>query len=136
MLAESEAMTEEALVGEPRTCQRCGHELVSDAVFCSRCGEPAGERRRFEPTASDEIWEEASDRSRLIALLLCVFLGYLGAHRFYVGKIGTGILWLITGGLFGVGYVIDAVLIAAGSFRDHLGLPLIFWDANEPILKH
>jgi TctA family transporter len=71
---------------------------------------------------------DASPESRLVALLLCVFLGPLGLHRFYVGKIGSGILWLLTGGLFGIGYIIDIVLIATGGFRDAAGLRLVFWD--------
>src|SRR6266851_6602254 len=90
----------EPFMNEANRCQRCGHELLSDAVFCARCGEPL-EGDRHTPPAISEEWEEASDRSRLVALLLCVLLGYLGVHRFYVGKIGTGILWLMTGGMFG-----------------------------------
>lgn len=60
----------------------------------------------------------------LVALLLCVLVGALGVHRFYVGKIGTGILWLITGGCFLVGWIVDIVMIASGSFTDADGLPL------------
>ena len=60
----------------------------------------------------------------MVALLLCIFLGGIGAHRFYVGKIGTGILYLLTGGLFGSGWVIDIILIVAGSFKDQFDLPL------------
>lgn len=110
----------------PSNCQRCGHELLPDAAFCSRCGEAVRAPGYVKHAPSD--YEEVSDRSRLIALLLCIFLGYLGLHRFYVGKIFTGIVWLLTGGIFGVGYVIDLVLIAAGAFRDCDGMRLIFWE--------
>jgi len=108
-----------------QTCQRCGRVMPADAIFCAQCGdriEPARVRSRSTG------YEEVSERSRLIALLLCLFLGYVGVHRFYVGKIGTGVLWLLTGGLFGIGYVVDAILIAVGSFRDADGLRLVFWD--------
>ena len=70
-----------------------------------------------------------SSKSRLVALLLCVFLGYLGIHRFYVGKIGTGILWLLTAGLFGIGALVDLILIAVGSFTDKAGLPVSSWES-------
>lgn len=62
-----------------------------------------------------------SGKSRLAALLLCFFLGVLGVHRFYVGKVGTGILWLFTGGLFGIGVLVDFIIIAVGSFKDSNG---------------
>ena len=64
-------------------------------------------------------------KSKITALLLCIFLGYLGAHRFYVGKSFTGIVWLLTLGLFGVGVFIDFALILIGAFRDNLGRPLV-----------
>ncbi|MBQ3778424.1 MAG: TM2 domain-containing protein [Fibrobacter sp.] len=51
------------------------------------------------------------EHNKWIALALCILLGYLGLHRFYEGKIWTGILWLCTGGLCGVGIIVDAILI-------------------------
>lgn len=60
-------------------------------------------------------------KSRIIAFLLCFFFGLLGVHRFYVGKVGTGVLWLLTGGLFGIGALIDLFVIIFGGFRDEDG---------------
>ena len=65
-----------------------------------------------------------SPKSKAVAALLCFFLGYLGAHRFYAGKVGTGILWLLTFGLFGFGELIDFIMILCGSFKDGAGLPI------------
>ena len=59
-----------------------------------------------------------SPKSKLIALCLCFFLSGLGVHRFYVGKIGTGILYLLTGGLFFIGIIIDLVNILSNKFKD------------------
>jgi len=68
-----------------------------------------------------------SPKSRLVALLLCFFLGPLGVHRFYVGKIGTGILMLVTLGIFGIWVIIDLIFIAAGSFKDSQGRRVFLW---------
>lgn len=62
-----------------------------------------------------------SSKSRIIALLLCIFLGFLGIHRFYVGKTGTGFLFLITGGFLGIGVLIDFIMILFGSFTEKSG---------------
>lgn len=68
-----------------------------------------------------------SSKSRLAATLLCLFLGELGIHRFYVGKIGTGILWLFTAGLFGIGLIVDFILIVCGQFKDANGNLITVW---------
>ncbi len=119
---------------EPRICPHCGTRYHTNA--CPTCGylplrdrAPAGETRVVErvvervPAAAGA----ASPKSRLAALLLVLFLGILGIHRFYVGKVGTGLLFLITGGLFGIGWVIDLILIVCGVFRDRRGLPVREW---------
>lgn len=59
-----------------------------------------------------------SEKSKGVAAVLCFFLGCLGIHRFYVGKIGTGILWLVTLGFCGIGTLIDFIMILCGSFKD------------------
>ncbi len=68
-----------------------------------------------------------SEKSRMVDLLLCLFLGLLGIHRFYEGKVGTGLLWLFTGGLFGIGAFIDFILICIGSAKDSSGARIINW---------
>lgn len=70
----------------------------------------------------------ASDKSRLVALLLCWFFGILGVHRFYVGKAGTGIAMIFTFGGFGIWAIIDLIMIAAGAFTDIDGRSITQWD--------
>ena len=106
----------------PRFCPRCGHELLRVGSYCSQCALPIPEEeRQYEDYG-------VSPRSRTVALILCALLGYLGVHRFYVGKIGSGLIWLCTGGLFGIGWVIDLVVIALGTFRDIDGLLVEDWE--------
>lgn len=68
--------------------------------------------------------EAAASKDWMTAFLLCFFLGGLGAHRFYVGKIGTGILYLLTAGVFGIGYLVDLIALVCGKFTDKDGNPV------------
>jgi len=65
-----------------------------------------------------------SDKGFVPAILLCFFLGGLGVHRFYVGKVGTGLLQLLTLGGLGIWTMVDFIMIVTGNFRDKAGLPV------------
>jgi TM2 domain-containing membrane protein YozV len=98
-------------------CRGCGRVISMAAVACPSCGAPT-ERRP----------PNVSDKSRLAALLLCFFVGIFGVHRFYVGKIWTGLLHLFTLGVFGIWTFIDFILIAVGVFTDKQGRKVVVWD--------
>jgi TM2 domain-containing membrane protein YozV len=57
----------------------------------------------------------------MATVLFCLFLGVFGVHRFYVGKIGTGILMLLTAGGLGIWALIDLIMIICARFRDKEG---------------
>ncbi len=128
-------------------CIKCGAEIEDGVKFCPKCGAPqgagsassAGSTAQTNSTSAgsttyagsaaakprmnmyvDDNGQpvRVSEKSWLATLLLEIFLGGLGIHRFYVGKIGTGILWLITAGIFGIGWIVDLVMIACGNFKD------------------
>lgn len=65
-----------------------------------------------------------AQKSKLATMLLCWVLGVFGVHRFYLGKIWTGILYLCTGGLWGVGTVFDMVMLLLNVTKDKQGVPL------------
>ena len=68
-----------------------------------------------------------SEKSRTVALALALLLGVFGAHRFYVGKIGTGLLQLFTLGGFGIWWLVDMIMIIVGGFKDREGEKLVDW---------
>jgi TM2 domain-containing membrane protein YozV len=100
--------------GQMVYCRGCGKPLHMTAVICPNCGAPQ------RPAGS-------SDKLILPAFLLCFFVGFLGVHRFYVGKIGTGILQIFTFGGLGIWVLIDMILILVGSFTDKQGRKLTQW---------
>lgn len=97
-------------------CRGCGRSIPAAAVACPHCG---------MMVATSPGYLAPPGRDWLVALLLSIFLGSLGIDRFYLGKIGTGLLKLVTFGGLGIWWLIDVILIATGAMRDAQGRPLI-----------
>lgn len=99
-------------------CHACGGVIDAEAVVCPKCGV-------MQPTAMVKFSD--SEKRIVPALLLSFFLGIFGAHRFYVGKVGTGFLQLFTLGGLGVWALIDTIMILVGSFTDGEGHKITEW---------
>lgn len=65
-----------------------------------------------------------SNKSKKKALLICIFLGFFGGHYYYVGRIGMGLLYTFTLGLFMLGWIVDIFRILLGKFQDNTGVYL------------
>ena len=103
-------------------CKKCGRGVEDGTKFCPFCGENLQENT-VTYTAASSYDGNSSDKSRGLAIILaCIgFVFVAGIHRFYVGKIGTGILYTLTAGLFGIGYLVDFIKILCGKFTDKDG---------------
>ncbi len=99
-----------------KSCLACNRAIDAEAVVCTSCGV-------MQPLPA----ELATEKHLLPASLLCLFLGFLGAHRFYVGKIGTGWLQLLTLGGCGVWWFVDLILLLSGEFKDREGNRITEW---------
>ena len=114
--------------------------ILPASLFVGGVSKPAGSSSPAVPSKQPAIsFPKAaagvSSFKRLWALILAAgsFAGICGLQRFYVGKIGTGILWFLTGGLFGIGQLIDVIMICVGQFEDRYGLPLVIWHDSEEL---
>ena len=139
-------------LASPAHSMSCG--AVVNGAFCEYCGarmpvervetqtihaenvtvnnyyvQPGPQARAYSsgPAAGRTPVAGASPKSRTAALLLCVFLGVFGAHRFYARRYVLGAVYFFTFGLLGIGWLADLVLIALGSMRDGDGLPIVNW---------
>jgi len=77
--------------------------------------------------------ENVSDKSRGVALALATIIGPFGAHRFYVGKVGTGLLQLATIGGLGIWWLYDWILVLSGGFRDSNDRRVVKWLEDESL---
>ena len=93
-------------------CPNGGAQANENAVVCIKCG-CALPKKPVCDTFGDQ-----SPKEWIVTLLLCFFAGSFGIHRFYVGKVGTGILQLITLGCCGIWTLIDLIIIVMGKFTD------------------
>lgn len=124
------------LTGTPEICLGCGAKPLVGSSFCQACGAKASPLAEFCPKCGARLGAkvvagDVSEKSRLVVTLLCVlpawFLGIAGIHRFYLGKIGTGILMLITLGGLGIWTLIDLIMVAAGIMKDKDGKVIQTW---------
>ena len=107
-------------------CKHCGKQISAAAVICPHCGCQVEELKHTEQpnivinntntntTKNTNINGPVvalRPKNKWVAFLLCLFLGMFGAHKFYEGKIGMGIVYLFTGGLFGIGWLIDCIAL-------------------------
>ena len=103
---------------ENNICEYCGYKeetVPNSATVLPQSGQPIVQSQVIinnQTIQNSRVVPGVSQKNKMIALLLCIFLGGFGIHRFYVGKIGTGILYLFTGGLCGIGWIVDIILIA------------------------
>ncbi len=106
-------------------CKHCGAKIAQAAVICPQCGCQVEEMQKAEQPSI--VINNANNntntnnvngmgmymraRNKWVAFLLCFFLGGVGAHKFYEGRAGMGILYILTAGLFGIGWLIDLISI-------------------------
>lgn len=106
---------------ETKFCENCGNKVFIDAVICPKCGKQLEELKTEEIKTNPQVIINNSNTingryekkqcDKWITLLLCIFLGFFGGHKFYEGKTGLGILYIFTAGLFGIGVFVDFVVI-------------------------
>lgn len=118
-------------------CKYCGAKIPEQAVICTHCGGQVEELKSKEQAQPSVVINNSNastnsnvntntntnvnaaglyyrkPKNKWVALLLCIFFGIIGAHKFYEGKIGMGVLYIFTVGLFCVGWIMDIIALLA-----------------------
>lgn len=111
---------------EKKFCKHCGEQIDKDCVICPKCGKQVEQLNdgnsniiiNNNVSSSSSASATATNiapiyigrpKNKWIALLLCIFT--ICGHKFYEGKVGMGILYLLTAGLFGIGWIIDIIVL-------------------------
>jgi len=96
-------------------CKHCGKIIDIEAIICVYCGkqvEVLTVINQPQPIIqNNSSGRRQKEKNKWVVLILCILFGWFGIHRFYEGKIITGIIWLFTFGLFGIGWFIDFLII-------------------------
>lgn len=112
-----------ALQNGAKFCKHCGEAIDKDCVICPKCGKQVEELKSEQPSvvinnSNNNTNSNVNingrmgrEKNKWVAVLLCFFLGGIGVHKFYEGKIGMGILYIFTLGLFGIGWLIDFIVL-------------------------
>lgn len=120
---QNEMNTNTAAETKTKFCKFCGAKIPEAAVICTACGCQVEEiKQAAQPNivinnTNSNVNSNVNgmvggrQKNKWVAFLLCLFLGYLGAHKFYEGKVGMGILYLFTMGLFGIGVLVDFIVL-------------------------
>ena len=125
-------------------CANCGSKTLENTRYCEYCGteqsvnnkDPTARTSHHTSTIDVNITNpppgptyvshsNISPKSKLVLILLWFIFGVMGVHYFYAGRIGMGLLWLVTGGFFGIGWIIDILVILSGSFHDSHGRRIV-----------
>lgn len=116
-------MGNEILQPGKKFCKHCGQQIDKDCVVCPVCGKQVEDLKSSQQpvvinntnanTNSVDVKMEnrGTEKNKWVAFVLCLFLGLVGAHKFYEGKILVGVVYIFTAGLFFVGWIIDLIAI-------------------------
>ena len=106
---------------ETKFCEFCGNNVATNADICPNCGKQIEELKINDSKTNPQVIVNNTNVvngvlgrkqcDKWIALLLCIFLGFLGGHKFYEGKGGMGVIYIFTFGLFGIGLIVDFITI-------------------------